>query len=256
MGTVVDLSQPLYEGMPHATTIPEPRFESVRTMHDHGLRCMQLTLPTHCGTHLDAPSHFIQDGRTLDAVAVQSLIGPALCVEVNVPANTAITPHDLRAAGELAPGTALLIRTGWDALYGADGYMHHPYLSVEAAEWIVAAKARLVGIDVVTPELPGHLRPPGYPCPVHMTLLGAGVLILENLDLRPVAGSACNLFVVSCEYRAQTVHLRACSPNSSSSGDCCLFACARTHDQCRPCLRGSLRSIRSLRQRDVQRLGG
>lgn len=195
MGTVVDLSQPLYEGMPHATTIPEPRFESVRTMHDHGLRCMQLTLPTHCGTHLDAPSHFIQDGGTLDAVAVQSLIGPALCVEVNVPANNAITPHDLRAAGELAPGTALLIRTGWDALYGGDGYMHHPYLSAEAAEWIVAAKARLVGIDVVTPEMPGHLRPPGYPCPVHMTLLGAGVLILENLDLRPVAGSACNLFV-------------------------------------------------------------
>ncbi len=48
---------------------------------------------------------------------------------------------------------------------------------------------------MVTPEMPGPMRPPGYACPVHSTILGAGVLVLENLDLRPVAGRTCTLFV-------------------------------------------------------------
>lgn len=190
----VDLSHPLYDGMPHATTIPEPRFETVRTMDEHGLRCMQLTLPTHCGTHLDAPSHFLPDGATLDEIAPDTLIGPAVCVEVDVPADREITVADL-AGADLRPGDALLIRTGWDARYGHPDYMSHPYLSEPAARWIAQSGARMVGVDMVTPEMPGALRPAGYSCPVHVTLLGAGVLILENLDLRPVAGRRCQLFV-------------------------------------------------------------
>lgn len=193
--TVVDLSHPLYDGMPHATTIPEPRFDTVRTMDEHGLRCMQLTLPTHCGTHLDAPSHFLPDGYTLDEVAPETLIGPAVCIEVAVEADREITVADLSRGADVRPGDALLIRTGWDARYGSDDYMSHPYLSESAAEWIARSGVRMVGVDTVTPEMPGALRPAGYSCPVHRTLLGAGVLILENLDLRPVAGRRCQLFV-------------------------------------------------------------
>ena len=192
---VVDLSQPFFDGMPHAATIPAPRFDTVRTIQDDGLRCQQLTLPTHCGTHLDAPSHFLADGATLDDVAASSLIGPALCVEVAARPDEEITVADLAAAQGFPAGTALLIRTGWDAKYRSADYDRHPYLSVAAAEWVVAAGIRLVGIDCVTPELPGRLRSAGYGCPVHMTLLGNGVLILENLDLRPVACRHCQIFV-------------------------------------------------------------
>jgi arylformamidase len=48
---------------------------------------------------------------------------------------------------------------------------------------------RILGVDAVTPELPGHLPTPSYPCPVHHTLPGNGVLILENLVLSEVAGT-------------------------------------------------------------------
>ncbi len=194
--TVLDLTHPLYQGMPHATTIPAPSFTPVRTMKEHGLRCTMLELPTHCGTHLDAPSHFLADGGTLDDIDPDLLIGPAVCVELDVAADTEITPADLApAAGRLRPHDALLLRTGWDARYGREDYLHHPFLSVEAAAWLVEVGVRLVGVDTVTPEMPGPLRPAGYPCPVHTTLLGGGVLILENLDLRPVAGRRCTLFV-------------------------------------------------------------
>ncbi|WP_051580933.1 cyclase family protein [Pseudonocardia acaciae] len=194
MSTVIDLSQAYYEGMPHATTIPAPSFRPVRTMEEHGLRCLELRMPIHLGTHLDAPSHFIADGATIDQVPPSTLIGPAVCVSVDKPADQPIEIADLEAA-DARPGDALLIRTGWDELFTDPGYLHHPYLSVPAAEWIVRRGFRLVGVDTVTPELPGDLRPTGYPCPVHTTLLGAGVLILENLVLREVTNTRFTLVV-------------------------------------------------------------
>ena len=50
-------------------------------------------------------------------------------------------------------------------------------------------------MDAVTPELPGHLRTPSYPYPVHNTLLGNGVLILENLVLSEVVDTRFTLFI-------------------------------------------------------------
>jgi len=43
---------------------------------EHGLRCLELTLPIHLGTHLDAPSHFLADGGTIDQVGLDTLVGP------------------------------------------------------------------------------------------------------------------------------------------------------------------------------------
>lgn len=196
MNAVIDLSHPFYEGMPHATTIPAPSFRPVRTMEEHGLRCLELTLPIHLGTHLDAPAHFVADGGTVDEVPLSTLVGPALCVEVGRAADEPIEVADLEPlCGAAEPGDALLIRTGWDARFTEPGYLHHPYLSVPAAEWIVRRGFRLVGVDTVTPELPGDLRPESYPCPVHTTLLRNGVLILENLVLREVAGRRFTLVI-------------------------------------------------------------
>lgn len=196
MSTVADLSHAYYPGMPHAGTIPAPAFRTVRTLAEHGLRCMELSMPTHLGTHLDAPSHFVADGATVDALDPSALVGPARCVEVDVPADTAVEVDDLAdRCADAEPGEALLVRTGWDAKYGGDGYARHPYLSERCAGWIVERGFRLVGVDTVTPELPVPLRPDGHPAPVHHALLGGGVLIAENLDLRAVVDRRFTLVV-------------------------------------------------------------
>lgn len=196
MTTIVDLSHDYYTGMPHAGTIPAPAFREVRHLEEHGLRCMELTIPTHLGTHIDAPSHFIADGDTVDALSPEALIGPAQCVEVNTPADTAIETEDLAPQCEPAErGDALLIRTGWDTKYGGADYAKHPYLSQDCSQWIVNCGFRMVGIDTVTPELPVHLRPDPYPAPVHRTLLGNNVLITENLALGEVANRRFTLVV-------------------------------------------------------------
>jgi kynurenine formamidase len=61
--SVIDLLQPYFPGMPHGTTIPAPSFREARTLEEHGLRRMELTLPIHLGTHLDAPSPFVAGAR-------------------------------------------------------------------------------------------------------------------------------------------------------------------------------------------------
>lgn len=195
-GRVVDLSHDYRTGMPHGTTIPTPQFLISRTLEEHGLRVMELRLPTHVGTHLDAPSHFIPDGTTVDQVPVTDLVGRALCVEVELEADEPIGADQLvDGARGGSRGDALLIRTGWDRKYMDDDYLHHPYLSQEAADWVVERGFRLVGVDTVTPDLPGPLRPDRFTYPVHKTLLGNGVLILENLVLHEVVDRSFLLFI-------------------------------------------------------------
>lgn len=201
MGKVIDLSRPVEPGMPHARTIPEPRFRAVRTVAEHGIRCLELTLPTHIGTHLDAPSHFLEDGSTVDAVAPETLVGRAYCAEVLRGAGEPVTASDLENATtgrgvRLEPGDALLVRTGWDERYADDDYIsRHAWLGPDAAAWAVEAGLRLVGVDTITPEYPMGLRSADYSPQAHHTLLGSGVLIIENLVLRDVADRWLTLFV-------------------------------------------------------------
>ncbi|MDV3127252.1 cyclase family protein [Mycobacterium sp. 21AC1] len=201
MSDVIDLSHPLHNGMPHARTIPAPRFESSRTWDEHHMRAMRLDLPTHVGTHLDAPSHFVEDGTTIDQLDLSVLVGPAYCLELLRPGAEPVTADDLteslHSAGvELRPRDALLIRTGWDERYGSDDYIdRHAYLTPDAARWCAEQKLRLVGFDTITPEYPMGLRSADYRHDVHHALLGSGTLIVENLVLHGVAGQWMTLFV-------------------------------------------------------------
>jgi kynurenine formamidase len=120
---------------------------------------------------------------------------PAQAVVVDAAANEAITVAALEAAGA-APkrGDALLIGTGWDAHWLSEGYFAHPFLAQEVADWLVERGVALLGVDFMTPDLPVAKRPPDFAFPVHRTLLGNDVLIVENLrNLGAVAGRSIEL---------------------------------------------------------------
>ena len=193
-----DLSQTYANGMPHAGTIPAPCFEQVKSVERDGYSVTQLSVATHVGTHIDAPSHLIEGAQTIEDVPLETLVGPALVVSVEKGPGEEITAEDLESTEVgSSPDAALLIRTGWGRKFGDKDYNDHPYLSEDAARWIVDRSFRLVGLDVTTPDAPGHRRTEDFDFQVHRILLGSGVLILEHLYLEEVVGEKFELFVGS-----------------------------------------------------------
>ncbi len=141
----------------------------------------------HTGTHIDAPYHFIKNGLTMEQVPLEWLNGPAVLLDLRAVARPKqpLTVDALKAAaGHVADlrDNRLVLWTGWAQEQWADPafYRDNPYLSNEAAQWLVDVGARALGVDFAVDG--GPPKPPGQPkYPVHVITLGAGVCLIENL---------------------------------------------------------------------------
>lgn len=191
---IIDLTQGFYEGMPSYGASWYPPFAIRRAMTPEtdpaGLQrtFTQLEILAHNGTHVDVPVHYIPGGDSLERIPLETFAGPALVADLSYKGpRQPVSGDDLEAAvGSLwEPGLRLLIRTGYHDQYWGDPdfWEKPPYLVESAARWLVEGGARLVGLDCLT-EKPGDRQ-----APVHRTLLGNGVPILEylrNLAALPV----------------------------------------------------------------------
>lgn len=141
----------------------------------------QLRLGTHTGTHVDPPYHFLPQGPTVDQLPLEVLIGPAQVI--HLPGRQPVTPARLEEALGASRPQRLLLRTGNSQLW-AGGEPFTPGYSAPdaaAARWLVQQGTRLLGVDYLSVE---RFRPGDYL--VHRTLLGAGVVVVEGLDLSAV----------------------------------------------------------------------
>lgn len=178
-----DLSQPMYEEMPHSEQIPSPKFETIWNVATADINMQYYSFPTHVGTHVDASLHFIEGGKAINEYPLERFSGEAIVLDVSKDKPEEISVSDIEEApGEVEPGKIVMLYTGWDEKYGGHDYQPHPWLAEETAEWLVDAGARLVGLDVLTPDIPVPYRVEGWlEFPVHRTMLGEEVLIAENL---------------------------------------------------------------------------
>ncbi len=141
-----------------------------------------ITDGAHTGTHLDAPLHFVEGGRTVDTLDLTTLLGPAQVVEIF--GRDTVTGADLDAAG-IAEGTErVLIKTDnsrRDLL--ADPAFHPEYVGVapSAASWLVAHGVKLIGVDYISVGPYGDAN-----VETHRILLHAGVVVVETLRLTDV----------------------------------------------------------------------
>ncbi|MEW6398877.1 MAG: cyclase family protein [Bacillota bacterium] len=184
MSRIIDLTLDLYQGMPvfPAPWYPNPEMSFVLTPDQDaaGRTASKVVLFNHAGTHMDAPLHFVRGGQPIDRVPLETLFGTALVVDMYQKGNLEpITAQDLDTAVALRSGSGfrLLIRTGYTTRnWGRRDYFSaSPYLTQDAAEWIVRQGFCLVAIDFQTD------RPGDASFPVHKTLLGNGVIIVEYL---------------------------------------------------------------------------
>jgi arylformamidase len=169
---------------------PEPKMTLMKSMSG-GYRCNVTRLDTgvHFGTHLDAPCHFIEGGKSVDQLDLGVLVGP--CFVGEIPDVTEIEPAHLEAL-DLPDGTTrLLLKTKNSALWNDPAHSFDTEFAAitgDAAAWVVDRGIRLIGIDYLSIQL--------FADPVsttHIVLLENEVIIVEGLDLRDVAPGAYNL---------------------------------------------------------------
>ena len=181
-----DVTLTLRAGMTTWGNEPGPELRPLRRIaKGDSANVSTLTLSDHTGTHVDPPIHFIEGGATVESLPVDALIGP--CVVLGYDAATSITADWLDRARVPADARRILFKTRNSRLW--DDPMHKftrdiVAVGASAAKWCVDHGVRLVGIDYLTIEPQGPEKA-GYP--THHTLLGAGVVIVEGLDLRAVA---------------------------------------------------------------------
>ena len=145
-----------------------------------------LQIPSHSGTHMDAPSHLLRSGSSLDVLPISQFCGRAVALDVTfLPAGGIITADFLRAQnGALLSADFVLFYTGWEKKWGTgDESGAFPVPDAEAARYLVSCGLKGVGIDApsMDPLNDRELK-------AHRVLLEGGLVILENLCLRKVMG--------------------------------------------------------------------
>jgi len=203
---IVDLSLSLHEGMMTFPTHWHPVVE-ISILGRHGIEgreTRKMVLGTHTGTHTDAPLHFIPNGKGIDEVPLETLIGEATVV--NFAPARANQEIDLSALTEkLGPKVParIILRTDWSDHFGQMTYYNnYPFFSQEAARWLVDGGCRLIAMDTPSPDNPAHSRGSGNDSPNHKVLLGAEVVLVEYLtNLRALSKPVVELFVLPLKVK-------------------------------------------------------
>ncbi|MBN2149765.1 MAG: cyclase family protein [Anaerolineales bacterium] len=142
----------------------------------------QITMSVHTGTHVDAPDHFLDNGKTVDGLNIELLMGRVYVL--HLPDVELITAAVLERA-EIPPRTRRLIFKTRNSDYWARGEKTFKTdfvaLSADGAGWLVDRNVRLVGIDYLS------IAPYHVSTPTHRILLEAGIVIVEGLDLSKVS---------------------------------------------------------------------
>jgi arylformamidase len=147
----------------------------------------QLSMDVHSGTHVDAPLHFVDVGRSVEELGLGPFVGPAVVLDTG--AAKEITAAVLAAAAIPRGTRRLLLRTVNSAQPTQRPFREdYAALTLDGAQWLVeSCDLELVGIDYLS--IQRFTEPPD----VHRTLLGSGLAILEGLCLQDVVPGAYEL---------------------------------------------------------------
>lgn len=173
-----DLTRPIRTGMPvwPGDTPTEFAFSNTKAA-GYAANVGRLRLSLHCGTHADAPYHYNNAGRKIDEVPVDTYVGPARVVDIR--GHATISPALLAAHDFTATPRVLFKSDTWTD--GSAFPREWPLMTPEAPAWLAARGVRLVGLDV-----PSVDTIDSQDLPIHHRCDAAGLVILENLDLRAV----------------------------------------------------------------------
>lgn len=177
---IIDISWPISPMMTSYKNNKPVIFTQTRTIEAGSMRETNITMNTHTGTHVDAPSHKLAAGKTIDQLPLESLIGPAVVIDLSH-VTQAITEQDLRPH-TINTGEIVLLKTK-NSLLATDApfVAEFVYLATSGASFLARTGAKAVGIDYLGIERnsPTH--------ETHTILLQKEIPIIEGLRLGHVA---------------------------------------------------------------------
>jgi kynurenine formamidase len=211
---IQDLTHVFREGFPVYSFDPPTRTTLV-TVAANGFYSQKWTFGEHSGTHMDAPGHFITNGRRTPQITPGELFVPVCVIDISARAaanqDAIVTPEDLiafeRGHGRIPKGAGVFMYSGWERYVndparfkntGPDGKYHFPGFGIDALEWLLENRdITCIGVDTLSLD-----NGPSTTFPVHLTLLGAdkyGLENLANLSIIPARGTLAYVGIVPWE---------------------------------------------------------
>lgn len=150
----IDLTHPIREGMPvYPGTEPPVITDAALIVRDH-YREKKICLYSHTGTHLDAPAHLLEGGRTLNSYDASAFLGRAIVVDcADIGEDGEITSERISRHPHLGEAEFILFHTGWDKKWGSESYFHgYPTLTEDAVELLLSLGLKGIGFDTISPD--------------------------------------------------------------------------------------------------------
>ncbi len=178
----VDITVPTYNGLVHWPGDPPVSVERVNDMEKGAPNNISIiNTGSHTGTHVDAPRHFIKNGKTIPSMPLDQMIGVARVIEIHHPQY--VTPEEIRGYN-IRRGERILFKTRNSSHAWAKEPFNEKFVSIsrEAADFLAQRALKVVGIDYLSV---GGFKDDGTY--IHRTLLGSGIWLIEGLDLSGVS---------------------------------------------------------------------
>jgi len=188
---IIDLTHPIDESIPLWPTFPRLNLEQTQWAARDVVTMDRVEMMTHTATHVDAPLHFIPEGKTLDDFSIEKFMGSGVVIDLTPKEpEEPITPKDIEPYEDvIEDDDILLLHTGWDQYYGRtpEYLFEFPYLTGETAEYIAELNPKAVGTEGAsvagwTGDVPNHGPATDIPPEdSHLPLLKNDILAIEEL---------------------------------------------------------------------------
>ena len=189
--TIYDISLTISPALPIWPGDPALELEQIESM-DRGAHnnVTRISAAVHLGTHVDAPHHFLNDGRTVESLSLDILTGP--CYVTHLPDAIEAITADVLDRTEITPDMKRVLFGTRNSHLWAKGetafQTEFVAITEDGAEWLVEHGVQLVGVDYLS------VAPYGDSVPTHTVLLKAGVVVVEGLDLSQVVRGFYDLY--------------------------------------------------------------
>ncbi len=178
----IDISLGLHDGMVHWPDNPPVQIGFVKAIDKGDVsNVSKMSMGVHSGTHMDAPLHFLQDGKSIDTMPLEASIGRARVIEIQDTESIKVAELEHH---RIQRGERILFKTINSTRYWqTDAFeKNFVFISQEAAEYLGKVRVQTIGVDYLS--VGGYFKDGPE---THYALLGAGIWIIEGLNLASVA---------------------------------------------------------------------